>query len=511
MDKYKDILRLYYSGLSQRQIATMLDVSRNTVSKVVSSARSLQLTWKDLTTLSELEIKLRLFPKVNSDSFYAEPDFEGYAVELRKKGVTRKLLWEEYVKLCTNINRIPLQYAQFCHQFARYLEQSKATMTFQHSPGEKVEVDWAGQTIDIIDFNTGEVRKAYLFVATLPYSQYSYAEVTMDMKQESWIQAHIHLFKFLGGTPSLIVCDNLKAGVIKHSRNGEIVLNKAYQELGDYYHTAIVPAKPRTPKGKASVEGTVGKLSTQLIASCRNERFESVHEANQFMRPLLNNFNQKAFQKRAGSRAEIFNQEEKVHLKPLPKVAYEYGEWKIATVQYHYHISIEKMMYSVPFQFIKKKVDVRITNQLIEVYYQQERICTHKRLYGHPGQYSTKEAHMPPNHVKNLEWNAERFINWASKIGPKTQCVIERLLKKHRVEQQAYNSCRSILKLSDEYSERELEMACEQALSITESPIYRNIKRIIEANKTLYKTNLKQDRVSSEHIALRGNDYFGGK
>ncbi|WP_446448823.1 IS21 family transposase [Tuanshanicoccus lijuaniae] len=409
------------------------------------------------------------------------------------------------------MNKVPLQYAQFCHQFTRYLEQSKATMTFQHTPGEKIEVDWAGQTMELIDFNTGEATKGYLFVATLPYSQYSYAEVTTDMKQESWIQAHINLFKFLGGTPSIIICDNLKTGVVTHPRNGEIILNKAYQELGDYYHTAIIPAKPRTPKGKASVEGTVGKLSTQLIARCRNNRFEGVHEANLFIRPLLDDFNQKAFQKRSGSRIEVFNQEEKVHLKPLPKVAYEYDEWKIATVQYHYHISIEKMMYSVPFQFIKKKVDVRITKQLIEVYYQQVRICSHKRLYGHPGQYSTKETHMPPNHVKNLEWNADRFINWASKIGPKTQCVIERLLKKHPIEQQAYNSCRSILKLSDRYSDRELESTCEQALSITDTPIYRNIKRIIETNKTLYEANPTTHRISSDHVALRGNEYFGGK
>lgn len=510
MEKYKEILRYHKANLAQRQIADLLKVSRNTVSKVIVAAKATSLGWDDVRELSEAELKNRLFPKPESEAFHQKPDYEQLETELRKPGVTKKLLWEEYVRDCHLADTLPLQYSQFCVNFNQHLERSKATMHFSHHPGEKIEVDWAGRHQSIIDPETGEMTKAFLFVATLPYSQYSYVEVTSDMKQENWITAHVNMFQYFGGVSSLIICDNLKTGVIKHPRNGEIVLNAQYRELADYYNTVILPAKPRTPKMKASVEGTVGKVSTNILARLRNQVFHSVFEANEAVKDLLEEFNRHPFQKRTGSRYEIFLAEEKAKLQPLPRIRYEYGEYKLATVQYNYHISVDKMYYSVPHEYIKQKVKVRMTKHLIEVFHDQTRLCSHKRLLGHPGQYSTNEAHMPDNHRQAAEWDAQRFIRWGQMIGESTRIVIERLLASYKVEQQAYNGCRSILKLADQYSPRELESACQKALTLISAPRYKNIKLIIQANQAENKHTLEKSiNHDQSHAFLRGRQYYG--
>lgn len=515
METYKQILRYQNAGLSQRETAKILSISRNTVAKVIHAAIASDVDWEDIRERTEEEIKEKLFPKVSEKEFYQQPDFEVLAIELRKPSVTKKLLWEEYVKECHVTETIPYQYTQFCALFNRYIEQAKATMYFEHTPGEKGEVDWAGQTYEIFDAETGQAHKVYFFVAALPYSQYSYVEGTADMKQENWINAHVNLFHFLGGSPRMLVCDNLKTAVLKHAKQGDILLNAAYQEMADYYDTAIIPARPRTPKGKPSVEGAVGNVSRQIIAALRHEKFYSLYDLNLRVRELLEKFNEKGFQKRKGSRLEVFLTEEKPYLQALPKERYEYGTWKTARVQYNYHVSVEKMYYSVPFQYIKKDVRIRMTQNHIEIYYQGQRLYTHPRKYGHPGKYVTVEAHMPLNHRQAKEWNRSRFINWAKQIGPHTEKVIRRLLDSYKVEQQAYNGCLAILKLTDKYPDLELEAACKKALTIIHTPTYRNIQRITEMNHKLRQT---QDKATPpelsdtpDYLYIRGEDYYKGE
>lgn len=360
MSNYKQILRYENAGISQRDIAKLLAVSRNTVPKVVNARKAIPLDWNQVSQLNEAELKEKLFPDVtdNKSEMYVPLDTHYLMGELRKPGVTRKLLWEEYVKEChLSGDRIPYQYSQFCEHLNQGIKQSKATMYFEHTAGEKVEVDWAGTTYHLVDSETGEVTKVYFFVATLPYSQLTYVEATFNMKEEQWINAHIHLFEFLQGSPKIIICDNLKTGVVKHPKQGDVVLNAAYQEMADYYRTAILPAKPRTPKGKASVEGAVCKITTQIIAKLRHEIFHDLFDLNERITGLLSEYNEKPFQKRKGSRLEIFLTEEKTYLQPLPKDAYEYGVWKTARIQYNYHISVGKIYYSVPHQYIKKTSD----------------------------------------------------------------------------------------------------------------------------------------------------------
>lgn len=327
------------------------------------------------------------------------------------------------------------------------------------------------------------------------------------MKEENWITAHVNMLKFFGGVTPLIYPDNLKTGVISHPKHDDVVLNRDYEEFGNYYNTAIVPAMPRTPKGKPSVEGTVGKVTTWIIAKLRNKHFTSVFEAHKASLKALEEFNNKEFQKREGTRKEVFEIEEKSRLLPLPKVPYEYAQWKKCTVQFNYHISVLKNFYSVPYEYIHYKVDARITKTIIEIYYQGNRICSHSRLYGNNNQYSTKLEHMPPKHQEALEWNGERLRRWAQKIGPYTYEVIDCILKSYKAEQQGYTGCRSLLKLSDKYSHNELEAACETALKYTNAPRYKNIKLILESGQSTPK---EEKENNTEGAILRGASYYVG-
>ena len=326
-------------------------------------------------------------------------------------------------------------------------------MHLSHKPGEVMQVDWAGDTAAVIDTDTGEIIPAYVFVATLPYSGYSYVEAFFSMNQDSWTTAHVNAYKYFGGVTRIIQCDNLKTGVQKHGKD-EVVLNKSYQELAEHYGTAILPARVRAPKDKAAVEGTVGIISTFILA--------------------------------------------------------ELAIWKVATVGPNYHISVERMNYSVPFEYIKQRVDVRLTRSTVEVFYGGNRICSHPRLYGRFNQYSTIQAHMPPEHQKYVQWNGERFIHWAGKVGSNTQVVVRAILGSYKVEQQGYKSCMGLLKLADKYTPERLENACKRALEYTPRPSLKNIQAILASGQD--KAIPEQSTAtasSSQYGFTRGADYYG--
>ena len=385
-----------------------------------------------MTNYSSEEVVRKLYPATSMGQQYSMPDYEWVHKELQKSGVTLSLLWVEYCERCRQNGELPYKSTQFNKYYADYVHKTKATMHLEHKPGENLQVDWAGQTAGITDTDTGERLPAYLFVAVLPYSGYAYTEAFLDMKQEAWITAHVHAYNYFGGVTQILTPDNLKTGVIKNTRT-ETVLNKAYQEMAEHYGTAIIPTCPRTPKDKAFVEGSVGVVSTWILAALRNRQFLSVDELNRAICEKLADFNHKPFQKKDGSRASDF-EEEKLFLLPLPPNPFELAEWKTVTVQYNYHISVDRMNYSVPYEYIKQKVDVRLTGSAVEIYFCGTRVASYLRLYGRPNQYSTLEEHMPPEHTAYLQWNSERFLRWASSIGENTAAVVRVFLTAHEVE-----------------------------------------------------------------------------
>jgi transposase len=507
MTNYKEILRLQSLGINNSQIAAALGCSRTTVISVLKKAGEKDLTHPKAEKMSNQELGNLLFPSESSKSAYKMPDHDYIHREMAKNGMTLQLLWLEYCEACTDSGDIPYQLTQFKKYYRDYLVQTKATMHIIRRPGELLEVDWAGTTASVTDTDTGEVIPAYIFVASLPYSGYSYVEAFLSQNQEAWVMAHVNAYQFFGGTTRILVPDNLKTGVDKVTK-AETIINRIYQEMAQHYETAVIPARVKSPRDKATVEGSVGIISNWILAAIRNQQFLSLRELNLAIRQKLHSFNHKPFQKKDGSRATLFA-EERLFLQALPEKPYEFATWKIATTQYNYHIIVDSQNYSVPFEYIKRKVDVRLTKNVVEVFYEGERICSHQRLYGRINQYSTQEAHMPPNHQKYTQWNGERFRSWAAKIGANTTVAIEVFLTANKVEQQGYKACMALLKLADKFTPQRLEAACAKALTYSPHPSYKSISAILNAGQDRLPSESVVSK-PSEHAFVRGANYYKG-
>lgn len=512
MTNYREILRLAAMGFSQQNIAYSCNASKKTVNRVLKKARENNISWPLDNDQTNAVLATLLFPvdetKESTTKNKRMPDFDYVHKELRRNGVNKRLLWTEYLEDCRLSGEEPLMYSRFCYYIQRDEEKRRASMHINRKPGEQVEVDWAGDPAYIIDPDTGELTKVSVFVGTMSYSQYSYAEAFLNEKQPAWINAHIHMYEYLKGVPKILVPDNCKTAVIRKGNNYyDPRINETYRDLAEHYGTAIIPARVRKPKDKPNAEGTVKHVSTWIVAALRNEQFFSIAELNAAIREKLDEFNRKPFQKKEGSRLELFVNEELPLMASLPATRYELAEWASATVLFNYHISYDGMLYSVPFEHIKHKVDVKVTENTINIFFKGERIASHKRMYGRKGQYSTVTEHMPQDHQRYLEWNGDRFRNWANKVGINTYNVIDRLLRSKPVEQQTYRGCMGILKLAEKHSPAKLEKACEKALIYAASPSFHSIKTIISASAADGEDKASESKQPVSGIT-RGADYY---
>ncbi len=481
MTQYREIMRMGAGAFSQRAISNALGVSRNTVASTLARASERKLSWQDIEQggLTEDQVATILFPKAKQESPYQALDFDYIAKELRKTGVSLQMLWLEYCDRCSESGKRPYMYSQYCELFRRHMRTTRATMHIPRKPGEQVEVDWAGKTGSLKDPATGDTIPVYLFVAAMAYSQYCYAEAFLMMNLEAWITAHIHLFKFLGGVPKTVVPDNLKTGVTKPFRV-EPEIQKNYQEMAEHYNTFIMPARLKKARDKPNTEGAVGKFANTLLGKVRNRTFFTLEEFNEALRKELESYNSHQFQKKLGSRATLFAEEIDL-LSPLPKMRYELAAWKTATVQPNYHVAVNRMYYSVPFQYISKKLQVKITTMLVEIYDGDKRICSHLRLTGRPGQYRTQIEHMPDTHQEYLKWDEARFIRWASQFGPATKDVIRNILSSYAIPQHGFRTCMAILKLPSDDRHADLERACAKALTLRQVPSFKTLKSIFKS------------------------------
>lgn len=508
MTKYCEILRLHSLGFSARNIALAIPCSRNTVSKVLKLAAEKGVSWPLPDGTTDAELEKQLSPSAPSVSTKRMPDYAYIRKELMKNGVTKKLLWTEYMEECRQNSEVPLMYSQFCYYIQQDESKRRATMHIKRKPAEQVEVDWAGDCAKLTDPDTGKTTDAYIFVGVMTYSQYAYVEAFPDEKQASWINAHIHMYEYFGGVARITVPDNCKTAVIHNNGWKDQRINAVYHEMAEHYGTAIIPARVRTPRDKSVAEGSVGNISTWITAALRNEQFFTIAELNAEIWKRLKDFNRRPFQKKEGSRYTLFLQEELPLLAPLPTARYELAEWKQATVQFNYHISVAGMQYSIPYEYIGKKVNVRITGSVIEVFYNQNRIASHQRLYGRKGQYSTVTEHMPKDHQEYLEWNGDRFRKWAERIGINTYKVINGLLLSKRVEQQSYKACMGLLKLAEKYSPAQLEAACQTALTYTETPSYKSVSSLLAVSKDAGGVTAEEPKATNSHGITRGAAYY---
>lgn len=512
MIEYREIIRLKNLKFSNVAIANSLCCSRNTVSEVLKLAESHSLEWPIPETLTNKDIEQLFYPGRGTNEGRRLPDYEYIYNELAKPGVTLSLLRAEYCAKCEAEHTIPYQHTQFNEKYHAYAASKKATLRIKRKPGETMEVDWIGDTLKVYDSaNCCEIQ-AYIFVAVLPCSLYGYVEAFPDMKSNHWIEAHVHAYSFFGGVTRILVPDNLKTGVIKNTRT-ELILNRSYHEMAEHYGTAIIPARPVKPKDKPNAEGTVKVLETWILAALRNRKFFTFQELNKAIHKKLEEFNAKPFQKKQGSRLSAFLEEERDFLMPLPASPYETAVWSTATIQPDYLITVGNCKYSVPYEFIGKKVDIRAAENSIEVFYHGDRIASHVRKMYAPEPIYLPE-HMPENHRKFLEYNTESFLDWGKSMGHSTHLVIKHFLFMHKVEQQGYKSCASLMKLADRYGTDRLENACAKALSYTPSPSLKNISTILKNGQDKVVLTSESARVSNKESLkygiTRGASYYKG-
>lgn len=512
MIDYREIIRLKNLKFSNVAIANSLCCSRNTVSEVLKLAESHSLEWPIPETLTNKDIEQLFYPGRGTNEGRRLPDYEYIYNELAKPGVTLSLLWAEYCAKCEAEHTIPYQHTQFNEKYHAYTASKKATLRIKRKPGETMEVDWIGDTLKVYDSANCCEIPAYIFVAVLPCSLYGYAEAFPDMKSNHWIEAHVHAYSFFGGVTRILVPDNLKTGVIKNTRT-ELILNRSYHEMAEHYGTAIIPARPVKPKDKPNAEGTVKVLETWILAALRNRKFFTFQELNKAIHKKLEEFNAKPFQKKKGSRLSAFLEEERDFLMPLPASPYETAVWSTATIQPDYLITVGNCKYSVPYEFIGKKVDIRAAENSIEVFYHGDRIASHVRKMYAPEPIYLPE-HMPENHRKFLEYNTESFLDWGKSMGHSTHLVIKHFLFMHKVEQQGYKSCASLMKLADRYGTDRLENACAKALSYTPNPSLKNISTILKNGQDKVVLTSESARVSNKESLkygiTRGASYYKG-
>lgn len=506
MRKISEVLRLKWElGRSHREIAQSCGLGLGTVSEYVRRATAAGLAWPLPEGLSEGELEQRLFPPpAPTGETRPVPDWAVTQRDLKRKGVTLLLLWEEYRQL----HPTGYGYSSFCQHFAAWEQQRDVRMRQTHRAGEKLFVDYAGLTVPIVDPQTGESRAAQVFVATLGASNYTYAEVTWGQTLPDWLGSHVRAFAFFGGVPEIVVPDNLKAGVRSPCRY-EPDLNRSYLELARHYRVAVLPARVRKPRDKAKVENGVQQVERRVLAPLRDRAFFSLAEANEALAPLLEALNQRPPQGLPASRSELFATLDQPSLRPLPAEPFQLAEWRQARVNVDYHVSVDDHWYSVPYRLLKATVEVRLTALTVELYHQGARVASHPRS-SRRYQHTTQAEHLPPSHrayAEAGEWTAGRFLAWARRIGPATTAAVTDLFASREHEQQAYRSCLGLLRLGTEYGAARLEAAC-RATRASGSVTYKLVKRHMTAAATTAPAEPAPEPPPLQHANLRGADYF---
>jgi len=505
MRKIKEVLRLHFdSGLGQRPIGRCLQLSRTTVGDYLRRANDVGLGWPLPESLTDQQLYNQLFPPAVSVPLAerAAPDCTYLHTELKRKGVTLMLLWEEYLAEHPQGYR----YSHFCELYRQWARKLKISMRQIHKAGEKLFVDYAGQTLPIVNPHTGEITEAQIFVAVLGASSYTFAEVTLSQNLPDWLGSHRRAFEFIGGVTELVIPDNLKSGVSKPCRY-EPDLNPSYQDLAEHYGTAVIPARVRKPKDKAKAEVGVQIVERWILARLRKQIFFSLADANATIRVLLEDLNSRPFKKLPGSRKDAFEALDRPVLKPLPAQGYTFSLWKKVRAGIDYHVEIEGHYYSVPYQLRGKQLEARITANSIECFVERKRIASHVRSF-QKGRHSTVSSHMPKGHQEYADWTPQRLIRWAAKIGVKTAAMTEEILASRQHAQQAFRSAMGLMSLAKVYTPERLEAACDLALE-GGATNYKSVKSIL-------KTQLDQQprqqilpiTTPIAHDNIRGGHYY---
>lgn len=495
--KIREVLRLKAAGLSDRQIARSIGSARSSVQACVRRAGAAGIGWPLPAELDESTLQARLYPRSAPVVVRPAPDFAHIHAELSRPGVTRLLLWQEYKAAHPD----GWQYSAFCAQYQRWRATRDVVLRQAHAPGEKLFVDYAGQTVAVTDRYTGEIRFAQLFVAVLGCSNYTYAEATWTQALPDWLGSQGRALAFFGGVPAAIVPDNLKSAVSRAHRY-EPELNPAYQDFAEHYAIAILPARVRKPRDKAKVEAGVLVAERWILARLRDRTCFSLGELNAAIRTLLEELNARPFQKLDGCRRSRFLALEQNVLRPLPARAYEFGEWRLAKVHPDYHIEIQHAYYSVPYRLIGQRVDVRLTANAVQIFHAGKQVAAHARARER-GRRSTCEPHRPPQHAAVIGQSLARVLERAEAIGPATMELIRRQAAQRKHPEETLRSAQGIVRLAADFTPATLERACERALAL-QTYSYRSVRTLI----TTPTATPEPPAPERPHENLRGPAYF---
>ncbi len=477
MRKIKEVIRLGLAeGLSCRLVGKATGLATTTVFDYLARARAAGLSWPLAEGSDDAALEQLLFRQPAAPPRPRPlPDWTEIDRELRsKQNVTLALLHLEYKEQHPD----GYQYSQFCRHYHAWRGTLDLVMRQEHKAGEKCFVDWAGQTVPIIDPGTGEIAlEAQIFVAVLGASSHTYARAFASQQLAHWIGGHVHAFEAWGGAPRIVVPDNPRTGVTSAHRY-EPILNATYAEMAAHYGTAIIPARPYKPRDKAKVEAGVQVVQRWILARLRHRRFFSLAELNSAIAELLRELNARPFKKLSGSRQSRFDELERSALRPLPQASYQFALWTSAKVAIDYHLAVDHHYYSVPHQHVGERVDVRLSDSTVEFFLRGRRIASHLRSSVRGG-YTTTSEHMPESHRRHLEWTPSRIVRWAEETGPQTAALVSAVMAGRPHPEQGYRSCLGIMRLGKRYGDRRLEAACARALAIR-GLSYRSVESILK-------------------------------
>jgi len=505
MRRIKEVLRLkHVQGLPERAVARTLGISNGAVHSYLRRAGAAGLNWPLPAGMSDEDLELLLFPAprpASQSSQRAVPDWGYVDKELRRRNVTRRLLWDEYRATHPD----GFGYTWFCTTYEAWKGRTRPSMRQTHLGGEKVFVDFAGDTIDVIDPSSGEVQSMKLFVAAMGASNYTYAEACPSEGLADWIRVHINLFAFLGGAPTFVVCDNLKAAVTNPDRH-DPGLNRTYAEMASHYGTAILAARPRRPKDKAKVEVAVQVAQRWVLARLRNQRFFSLAELNAAIKILVVELNARQMRDFGASRAELFAELDKPKLTKLPDQAYAFARWKRGRVGPDYHIEIDGHWYSVPYRLIRELVDARIDDRTVEIFHNGRRIASHARAPNRRG-HTTIADHMPSAHRRYGQWTPAGVIAAGERIGPSTAAFFQAVIAARPHPEQGFRTCLGILSLAKSYSAERVDAACRRGILIKARSV-ASIRSILQNGLDRTFLDEPSEPQPLRHGNIRGRDYF---
>lgn len=411
---------------------------------------------------------------------YEFPDFDGVlAAQKSSRHFTLQMAWQRYVDGPGGKRKYG--YSQFCALYSNFLNRNDLTAVLHHEPGRAVFVDWAGDSMPLVDAVTGETAKAYLFVGTLPYSGMVFCRAYLNMQTAAWLDAHQRMFTAFGGVTALIVPDNALTATHRPVKGDPArAVTGRYQDFADHYGVAIVPAGVKRPKHKAAVEAAVNVVNKRVIGYLEDAEWNMLDDLNAAIDERVWEINHVMGRKDGTTRFERFEAEERELLAALPDTRFEEVDWKVLKVQRNYHVTADYQHYSVPYKLAGRQVRVRLTSGRVSVFDGEVIVAEHTRKTGRKGQYSTLGEHVPPQHEHLDElYSRDWFVRRATAFGPATVDVIEQILDRHQIEAQGYLDCQNILGTLGKKNTTRLEAACQELLNRGAYPTYTTLKRIM--------------------------------